>query len=117
MPGTLPRRLFVFVLACAAAFAQAPPIASRTGSIAGVIRDSTGKPLPEIALVLTGAPAGRQTATTGDQGQFSFAALPPGIYRLTAQGQSEVLCTKVIALDSGQELSAVELVVSPSGTI
>ena len=82
-----------------------------------MVRDSTGKPLPEIALVLIGAPGGRQTAVTGEQGQFAFAGLPPGIYRLTAQSQSEVLGTKVIALDSGQELPAVELVVSPSGTI
>ncbi len=107
----------MFVLACAAGFAQAPPAAPPTGSIAGVIRDNTGKPLPAIALVLTGAPGGRQTATTGEQGQFAFAGLPAGIYRLTAQGRSEVLGTKVIALDSGQELPAVELVVSPSGTI
>ena len=61
--------------------------------------------------------SGRQTATTGDQGQFAFAGLPPGIYRLTAQSRSEVLGTRAIALDSGQELPAVELVVSPSGTI
>ena len=82
-----------------------------------MVRDSTGKPLPEIALVLTGAPGGRQTATTGEQGQFNFAGVAPGIYRLTAQSRSEVLGTKAITLDSGQELPAVELVVSPSGTI
>lgn len=117
MPGTFLRRLFAFILACAAGFGQAPPAAPTTGSITGVIRDSTGKPLPEIALVLTGAPGGRQTATTGEQGQFAFAGLPPGIYRLTAQSRSEVLGTKAITLDPGQELRAVELVVSPSGTI
>jgi hypothetical protein len=117
MPGTFSQWFFALILACAAGFAQAPPAAPPAGSIAGVIRDSTGKPLPEIALVLTGAPGGRQTATTGEQGQFAFAGLPPGIYRLTAQSRSEVLGTKAITLDSGQELPAVELVVSPSGTI
>lgn len=118
MPGTFSRWFFALILACAAGFAQAPPAAApQTGSIAGVVRDGTGKPLPEIALVLTGAPGGRQTAATGDQGQFAFAGLPPGIYRLTAQSQSEALGTKVIVLDSGQALTAVELVVSQSGTI
>src|SRR5580765_2536902 len=118
MPGTFSRWFFALILDCAAGFAQAPPAAApQTGSIAGVVRDGTGKPLPEIALVLTGAPGGRQTAATGDQGQFAFAGLPPGIYRLTAQSQSEALGTKVIVLDSGQALTAVELVVSQSGTI
>ncbi len=117
MAGLFLRWLFPLILACAAGFAQAPAAVPRTGSIAGVIRDTTGRLLPEIVLVLTGAPGERQTATTGEQGQFNFAGLAPGIYRLTAQSRSEVLGTKVIALDSAQVLPAVELVVSPSGTI
>lgn len=95
------------------AFAQAPPT---PGAITGIIRDTVGKPLSHISLVLVGAPSGRQTAATSEQGEFHFSNLPPALYRLTAQGQSEVLGTKAIPLDTGQT-ATVNMTVAPSGAI
>jgi hypothetical protein len=117
MPASFSRLLLLLALGCNAGLAQTPPAAPRTGSIAGVVRDSTGKPLPAIVVVLTGAAGEPQTLTAQEHGEFHFAGLSPGIYRLTAQSRSEMAGTKSIALDSGQDLSAVELVISPSGTI
>lgn len=105
-------RCFALVVLCCAAMAQTPP----TGSIAGEVRDPTGKPLADISLVLVGSPDGRQTSKTGAQGEFSFTGLPSGRYQLTAQGISEVLASKSIFLDARQDFKLV-MPVSPSGSI
>ena len=55
-----------------------------TGTIAGSVRDATGAALPAVTITLTGeALMGARTAATTADGQYRFAALPPGPYRLT----------------------------------
>jgi hypothetical protein len=56
-----------------------------TGSILGYVRDSSGGVLPNATLTVTQTSTGyTRTATTDGSGQYTFLALPPGTYRLTA---------------------------------
>jgi hypothetical protein len=73
------RPLLAFFLACLAA-----PTAARGQNIGTLLRGTvvdraTGQPLEHAMVSLS--PLGRQTFSSA-QGQFGFAALPPGAYRL-----------------------------------
>ena len=73
---------------CFAVLACTTPLrADVTGSILGYVRDSSGGVLPNATLTATQASTGYTRTTTSDgSGQYTFLALPPGIYRLTASG-------------------------------
>ncbi len=58
--------------------------AQGTGSITGTVRDNTGAVVPNADVTLTAA--GTQTTqhtTTNAEGEYLFAAIPPGSYDLT----------------------------------
>jgi outer membrane cobalamin receptor len=63
-------------LSLAAASTAAP---SPRGSIGGTVRTGDGFALPGVALTLDG-PAGERRLTTGPDGTFEVAGLPPGAY-------------------------------------
>jgi hypothetical protein len=52
-----------------------------TGSIAGVIVDTTRLPIPGATLVVTADDNGVRRATTDMSGRYRFDGLPPGSYR------------------------------------
>ena len=60
------------------------PLISRyaTGTITGVISDTTGKPLAAVAIAVSGAWSG--SAVTGVDGSFTFDFVTPGAVTLTA---------------------------------
>lgn len=73
------RRLFAFLLLCAPTlFAQG------TGSITGTVRDNTGAIVAkaDVTLTDTGTRNALKTATNSE-GEYLFAAIPPGTYDLT----------------------------------
>ena len=78
-------KAFVTVAALVvAAFLPARALAQQTGTLAGTVRDAQGAVLPGVAITISGpALAASRTATTGEGGAFSFAALPPGVYEVT----------------------------------
>ncbi|MDP2321768.1 MAG: TonB-dependent receptor [Acidobacteriota bacterium] len=54
---------------------------SLTGSIVGVVSDSSGGRLPGVTITLTGpALIGSQTFVSTAEGEFRFPAVPPGTY-------------------------------------
>src|SRR6266581_5388033 len=58
-------------------------LVGETGSIRGTVRDAvTSGPLSGVAVMVVGTPF---AATTGPEGQYSIAAVPPGTYRLRAR--------------------------------
>src|SRR5688572_3476528 len=60
----------------------------RTGSIAGVIKDSSGGILPGATIQATSPSlVGTQTAVSDGQGNYRFPALTPGVYEITASLQ------------------------------
>ncbi|HUN28984.1 MAG TPA: TonB-dependent receptor, partial [Alphaproteobacteria bacterium] len=74
------RWIAALVAACII-FSAVPALAADTGIIHGVITES-GTPRAGASLTLTGE-GSRYTATTNAQGEYSFAAIPFGHYRLT----------------------------------
>ena len=57
-----------------------------TGSILGYVRDKSGAVLPNASLTAVQTSTGySRTATTDSSGGYTFLALPPGRYKLTAQ--------------------------------
>src|SRR5436309_1345812 len=73
-------------IAAALIVALVPAMAvAQTGSIAGVVRDTTGAVLPG-ATVEASSPAlieGTRSATTDDKGQYKIVDLRPGVYSVT----------------------------------
>lgn len=68
------------ILVSSAVQAQNP-----TGSLVGVVRDSTGARIPSASIVVQGvASAIERLATTEDRGEFRLDELPPGPYRVIA---------------------------------
>jgi hypothetical protein len=80
-------RLFSSLLAFAIAFATAPAHAQITGSVAGVVRDSTGGVLPGVVVTLRGPALQRESvsATTNADGTYRIPLVPPGVYDITAE--------------------------------
>ncbi len=59
---------------------------SFTGSVVGVVMDSSGAVIPRAALTITHRETGeRRAVRTTDVGQYSIPALPPGTYELKVQ--------------------------------
>src|SRR5579862_2191957 len=77
--------LFLLVLALIA-FAFAPSLLAQsagTGALTGTISDPSGAVVPNVTVTLTSSDTNQvRTATTGADGGYKFALLPPGTYRL-----------------------------------
>jgi len=87
-----------------------PALGQTTGAIAGRVADSTGAPLAGATVEATSPSLqGSRTSTTGADGAFRFAGLPPGIYRVHAilPGFAEAEMTATVSLNA---TAAVELV-------
>jgi len=58
--------------------------AQGTGSITGTIRDTTGAVVPNASVTLTDTGTRNALKTTSNsEGDYLFAAIPPGIYDLS----------------------------------
>ena len=78
MVGKLCALCASLVLGSAPLFAQ-----TTTGTLRGIVTDTSGAVLPGVTVELTGA-AGTQTAASDANGQYRFQALTPGVYALKA---------------------------------
>ncbi|MGH9461949.1 MAG: TonB-dependent receptor [Vicinamibacteria bacterium] len=98
-----------------------------TGSIRGVLKDTTGASLPGATLeVRSEALIGGPRATvSGDDGQYRFPALPPGDYQLTVslagfqtiqRSGLRVVVGSTVTEDVTLELAALEEVVTVLAT-
>ncbi|MEK6398578.1 MAG: carboxypeptidase-like regulatory domain-containing protein, partial [Terriglobus sp.] len=68
------------LLYSAAAFAQ------QTGSIVGVVTDTSGAAIPDATVTLTNAATDlHRTVTSNSSGQYTAASLPAGIYTVTVE--------------------------------
>ena len=91
-------KLFLIVLmAVGSAYAQAP-----TGTIAGVVTDSAGKPIAAARVRLTNRGSGlTRNFTTSAEGDYSAAALRPGDYLLTVAADGFSLLERVVTVETG----------------
>ena len=80
---TLVRRI-VLVCLCAVFAARGAQAQVQTGSIAGIVTDSSNAVMPGVTVTLAGDKliGGAQVQTTDASGAYRFDRLPPGAYRL-----------------------------------
>ena len=84
-------RLLRTFAALFAVWLLAMPVAAQeqTGSIQGIVKDSSGAILPGVTVeVRSPSAVGVTTATTDANGHYRFPALPPGTYEVSATLQS-----------------------------
>src|SRR6476619_1795138 len=76
----------VFAVLLVGTLAASAPAQSITGSISGVVTDGTRGLIVGASVTLHSDQTGAErTATTGEDGRFSFAALQPGSYSLLVE--------------------------------
>jgi TonB family protein len=85
IPGVAAGLTSILALALLIAVSPARSVA-QTGRtlVAGVARDASGAAVPGVAVTLANAQR-KEIVTTGDAGEYQFAGLPPGAYRLEAR--------------------------------
>src|SRR5215831_10987097 len=80
-PHSVTKSLAIMVLALPLAYGQ-----SNNGRIEGTIQDSTSALVPGVQMTATNLKTQfKAEGLSGEQGQYVLTALPPGIYRLTAE--------------------------------
>ncbi len=92
--------ILFFLLSLVVATAQ-----TTSGTIAGVVTDSSGKPKAATPVVLTRVDTGAdRTATTSSRGEFTFALLPAAEYRLTVTQSGQTVYEQRVQLLVNQEV-------------
>jgi hypothetical protein len=96
------------------------------GTISGSITDSSGAAVPAAAIRLTNPATGLlQLATSGGKGEYTYASLPPGVYRLSVEKNGfrkaeansvEVQVNTETRLDVALQLGTVKEVVEVQST-
>jgi hypothetical protein len=68
-------------------FAPLPaPAQLYTGSVTGVVKDSSGATIPAVKITLVDQGKGYSfTATTDNTGRYLLRSIPPGTYTITAE--------------------------------
>ncbi len=73
--------LLLVLVAAAPVFAQVA-----TGSLAGTVMDQSGAVIPAAKIIATNAASGAKIeAISSDAGLYVFAAVPPGVYSISAE--------------------------------
>src|ERR1700730_14073137 len=76
----------IFLLAAALIFGPATIWAAITGTISGVVKDSTGGVIPGVQVTASNTQTGlRQTFETNDSGFSRFLNLPIGTYEVNVR--------------------------------
>ena len=85
------------------ALAQSPQ-----ATLVGVVRDTSGAVMPGSSIVVQQVDGAlTRTATCGASGEFTVAALPPGVYRVTAQAAGFAATTITVRVSVGATPSVV----------
>src|SRR5712691_2890792 len=92
--------LLVLLLMAIPSFAQLP-----TGTILGVVKDSSGAVVPGVSLTITNIDTSlTRTGTSTEDGSYRFPALPVGRYRLQVMKEGFSALTRTgITLEVAQE--------------
>lgn len=92
-------KTLVVTVGCLLAMTAAALAVEQTGDLRGTVRDEKGQPLPGTTVTLAGPNLqGERAAQTDVNGEYTFRALPPGIYavKLSAPGYQVTELDKVV---------------------
>ncbi len=93
----LTKLFLVLLVATGTARAQTP-----TGTITGVVTDPTGAPVAGAHVRIINRDSGlSRNLTTSIEGDYSAAALPPGVYQATAEAKGFALLKRTITVEAG----------------
>lgn len=85
------------LLAVGPSLAQAP-----TGTIAGVVTDSAGAPVAGARVSIANQESGlTRSLSASEAGDYSAAALPPGVYQVTAEATGFSLLQRTATIETG----------------
>ncbi len=96
----------VLAISCVAApkaMASAPAqalVAQAAGSVTGTVDDTTGAPIPDAAVMMTGPTS--YSTTTDANGHFSIASVRPGVYTISVSKAGYDHAVQSIAVVAGQ---------------
>jgi len=77
-------RALLLILSIAVLPATAQTTSATTGTITGMVSDSSGGTLPGVTVNLSGASMmGAQSAVTAEDGAYRFISIPPGEYKVS----------------------------------
>lgn len=76
-------RVRIFALLAALLLAVPATAQEQTGTIEGIVKDSTGAVIPGVTVEAK-SPAGTRSTVTDGEGVYRFPALPPGRYEVVA---------------------------------
>src|SRR5947209_7343888 len=90
----------------------------QTGAVAGIVKDSSGAVVPNAAVEIINEATGvtARKMTTGDDGAFTAALLPPGSYRVEVKAsgfrtyqakQVSVRLNETTRLDANLEIGTI----------
>jgi len=107
-------KYLVLSILALAAMAQAPSPEPPTGSIGGLVKDATTH-APLSGVVVNG---GRQSATTGPQGQFVLQKIEAGRQWVSAHDESRAASGGIsVLLNPGQDATGIEISIKLGGSI
>src|SRR5688572_7433023 len=94
----------------------AAPVHAQTGSVSGTVVDESGGVVPGATVVLVGA-GGRQTASSGARGEYSFENLASGTYDIIVSlvGFGQATRSGVVVGSSAAPVPPIELAVARFG--
>ncbi|HEV1287536.1 MAG TPA: carboxypeptidase regulatory-like domain-containing protein [Bryobacteraceae bacterium] len=86
---------------------------AQTGTLTGKVTDESGAVVPKAMVVLAGPAGPVKTASSGDNGSYSFAGLTPGEYSIQASAPDLAMAQAVkITLKAGAQVLNVQLKVA-----
>src|SRR5918997_2439992 len=88
------------------ALAPAASAQEGTAALRGTVLDPNGAAVPgaQVSVINQETGLNRRTATTGDDGEYVFTSLTPGLYRITVEAPNFKRAVKEnVKLDVGEE--------------
>ncbi|MBI4888971.1 MAG: TonB-dependent receptor [Acidobacteria bacterium] len=114
--------LLLVLVAAAPVFAQVA-----TGSLAGTVMDQSGAVIPAAKIIATNTASGAKIeAISSDAGLYVFAAMPPGVYSITAEkvgfkkttrADIEIRIAQRIDMNIGMEVGNVQESITVSAEV
>ena len=97
--ATTSKLLLLGAMLSTAAFAQSP-----TGSIEGVVADSSGAVIPNAKITITNVATNEtKTVSTDREGRFEAPLLPPGTYSVQAAAPAPKVTEEKKETDEGKK--------------
>lgn len=93
------------------------PQQAGTGEISGTVLDTNGDVVEGAHVTLSGSAGfNKRTVASGNDGQFAFTGLPPGVYKITVSGQGmNTFISLPIPLQAGEAHIVPRITLSVSG--